>query len=361
MRNQIAMAGRLGPPRRDDQLGQHGRVGRRRGGARGRRDRRPADLARAPRQRGVREPASCPRSRARSACSSSTRRTASRDWGHDFRPDYRRIGADPAQRSRRRSRSSPRRRPPTTGSSRTSPSSSGEGVADHPRPAGTGRRSGSTRSRSPTRPSGWRGSPTVPAEPARQRHRLLPDRRRHAAGRHLAALAGHRRPCLQRGALDRGARGARGRADRRRDEGARRDGRARDGLRQAGPRLRRPLPAAGLGRSPTTSRSGRAGRAVDSRLRASSSSGREDDEIAEYFIQTAFPPTVNMEEILETLEAAGRLDVGGRARSRRSTCRRAGSSRRSSCSRSTARWRATAAATRGRPSRGRRTRRASSG
>ena len=43
----------------------------------------------------------------------------------------------------------------------------------------------------------------------------------------------------------------------------------------------------------------------------------------------------------------------------RSTCRRAGSSRRSSCSRSTARWRATAAATRGRPSRGRRTRRGS--
>ena len=49
---------------------------------------------------------------------------------------------------------------------------------------------------------------------------------------------------------------------------------------------------------------GRAGRAVDSAW-GILLSGREDDEIAEYFIQTAFPPTVNMQGILETLEAAG--------------------------------------------------------
>ena len=56
---------------------------------------------------------------------------------------------------------------------------------------------------------------------------------------------------------------------------------------------------------------GRAGRAVDSAY-GILLSGREDDEIAEYFIRTAFPPTVNMQGILEALEAAGRLDVGGR-------------------------------------------------
>ncbi len=50
---------------------------------------------------------------------------------------------------------------------------------------------------------------------------------------------------------------------------------------------------------------GRAGRAVDSAW-GILLAGREDDRIAEYFIQTAFPPTVNMEGILETLEAAGR-------------------------------------------------------
>ena len=49
---------------------------------------------------------------------------------------------------------------------------------------------------------------------------------------------------------------------------------------------------------------GRAGRAVDSAW-GILLAGREDDQIAEYFIQTAFPPTVNMEGILETLEAAG--------------------------------------------------------
>jgi ATP-dependent DNA helicase RecQ len=50
---------------------------------------------------------------------------------------------------------------------------------------------------------------------------------------------------------------------------------------------------------------GRAGRAVDSAY-GILLAGREDDQIAEYFIRTAFPPTVNMEQILETLEAAGR-------------------------------------------------------
>ena len=45
------------------------------------------------------------------------------DWGHDFRPDYRRIRTLLADPARRTSRCSPPPRPPTPGSPRTSPSS----------------------------------------------------------------------------------------------------------------------------------------------------------------------------------------------------------------------------------------------
>ena len=76
----------------DDQLRQRRRVARDRGTPRPRRDRRPPDLPGAARERGLREPGPAGDPAARSACSSSTRPTASRDWGHDFRPDYRRIG-----------------------------------------------------------------------------------------------------------------------------------------------------------------------------------------------------------------------------------------------------------------------------
>ena len=50
---------------------------------------------------------------------------------------------------------------------------------------------------------------------------------------------------------------------------------------------------------------GRAGRALD-RAYGILLSGREDDEIAEYFIRTAFPPAAHMEEILDALEAFDR-------------------------------------------------------
>src|SRR3954467_10402973 len=48
---------------------------------------------------------------------------------------------------------------------------------------------------------------------------------------------------------------------------------------------------------------GRAGRAVDSAYGVLLS-GREDDDIAEWFMRTAFPPTVHMHEILAALEGA---------------------------------------------------------
>ena len=48
---------------------------------------------------------------------------------------------------------------------------------------------------------------------------------------------------------------------------------------------------------------GRAGRAVD-RAYGVLLAGREDDDIAEYFMKNAFPPTVHMHEILEALEGS---------------------------------------------------------
>ncbi|HEU5204560.1 MAG TPA: RecQ family ATP-dependent DNA helicase [Candidatus Limnocylindrales bacterium] len=53
---------------------------------------------------------------------------------------------------------------------------------------------------------------------------------------------------------------------------------------------------------------GRAGRAVE-RSYGILLSGREDDEIADYFLRTAFPPTVRMREILDVLEAVDDLTV----------------------------------------------------
>jgi ATP-dependent DNA helicase RecQ len=49
---------------------------------------------------------------------------------------------------------------------------------------------------------------------------------------------------------------------------------------------------------------GRAGRAVD-RAYGILLSGREDDEIADYFLRTAFPPAARMRELLGVLEMAG--------------------------------------------------------
>jgi len=55
---------------------------------------------------------------------------------------------------------------------------------------------------------------------------------------------------------------------------------------------------------------GRAGRGVD-RAHGILLSGREDDEIADFFIRNAFPPTVNMHEILAALEGRPSMTIGG--------------------------------------------------
>ena len=55
---------------------------------------------------------------------------------------------------------------------------------------------------------------------------------------------------------------------------------------------------------------GRAGRGVD-RAHGILLSGREDDDIADFFIRNAFPPTVNMHEILAALEGRPSMTIGG--------------------------------------------------
>ena len=200
----------------------------------------------------------------------------------------------------------------------------------------------------------------APPGHARQRHRLLPDGRRHAARRRLApAPQRHRRPRLQRRPGDGGARGARG--------GAARRTRSR--------RWSRPSPSAWASTSPTSASSsttsGRARRSpTTSRSAApdgpssartgSSCRAARTTRSPSTSSRTAFPPTVHMQEILAALEG-GRLDDARRRSRARSTCRTGRSSRRSSCSRSTAPSRATAAATSGRRCRGSRTRSGSRG
>ncbi|MEA2608263.1 MAG: ATP-dependent helicase RecQ [Chloroflexota bacterium] len=55
---------------------------------------------------------------------------------------------------------------------------------------------------------------------------------------------------------------------------------------------------------------GRAGRAVDHAYGVLLS-GREDDEIAEFFMDSAFPPTANMNEILDALDRVESMTIGG--------------------------------------------------
>ena len=166
------------------------------------------------------------------------------DWGHEFVPDYRRIG-------RLLPSLGPRRARPRDDGHRQRPGRRGRRRAarrrrvGHPRAARA--RHAPPRRDPAARPGrAPRMARGAPARDAGRGHRLLPHGRRHAAGRRLAPRPGHRRPAVQRRHRARGARGARAGPAREPAQGPRRDGRPRDGLRQAGPRLRRPLPAPGL-------------------------------------------------------------------------------------------------------------------
>ena len=113
------------------------------------------------------------------------------DWGHDFRPDYRRIRDLLARAARPASRCWPPPRPPTPGWSPTSPSSwrAGGHEVFTLRGAAGARLAAARRPRPRRPPAAARLARRAPRRPARQRHRLLPDRR---GGR------GRRRACCAR-------------------------------------------------------------------------------------------------------------------------------------------------------------------
>ena len=237
-------------PRAHDQLDQPRRVGRGARAARRRRGRPAADQPRAAEQPALPRGDAAAVRRARRAASSSTRRTASRDWGHDFRPDYRRSRDMLAAAARRASPCSARPRPPTTAWSADveeqlgggTPVKTYRGPLGRVEPALRGRRAARAR---PTGWPGWRrGCRSCRARGSSTRS---PSATPSVVAEWLTAPRDPGRG-LQRRGRDRAARRGRGPAAAQRAQGGRGDERARHGLRQARPRLRRALPGAGLGR-----------------------------------------------------------------------------------------------------------------
>ena len=230
------------------------------------------------------------------------------DWGHEFVPDYRRIG-----------RLLPSLGPdvPVLGTTATANDRVVEDVA---KPAGR-RRGRDPRAARPghaapgrdpaARPGGAaRLARGAPAGDARRRHRLLPHGRRHAAGRRLAARAAASTPA-------RTARTSPPRSARRSSRTCSRTGsrrwwrRWRSGWASTSRTSASSSTTSGPG-SPIAyyQQVGRAGRAVE-RAYGILLSGREDDAIAEYFMSTAFPPAARMQDILAALEKVDSATIRG--------------------------------------------------
>ena len=171
------------------------------------------------------------------------------DWGHDFRPDYRRLaemlerlpagvgGAvydGDGQRSGRGGRRGAAR---GRACGRAQDLSRAAGAVE---PAAGGRRP--ARPRGPARVAGH-----VAAAAGGLGDRLHADQARRRPRRRVADRARHPRGGVQRRGRDRPAGRRRGAPAGQRPQGGRRHQRAGHGLRQARPRLRRALPGAGLG------------------------------------------------------------------------------------------------------------------
>ena len=170
------------------------------------------------------------------------------DWGHDFRPDYRRL------------EEMLERLPDGVSVLCTTATANDRVVADveeQLRVDGAGLRTyrgplGRTSLRFevvelPGQADRLAWLATWLPAAARLGDRLHAHQARRRAGRRLAERAGDRRRGVQRRDRERAARGGRGAAALERAEGGGRHQRAGDGLRQAGPRLRRALPGARLG------------------------------------------------------------------------------------------------------------------
>ena len=161
------------------------------------------------------------------------------DWGHDFRPDYRRIRSLLAGLPE----GTPVLATTATANARVTADVAEQlGSATAPSccaAASTATACGSACSSCPRPPTAGRGSPTT-STTAGLGHRLHPDRRRGRGGHRLPALARPQGRRLLRQDRRRRAPGRRGRPAGQPGQGARRDLRARHGVRQARPRLRHP-------------------------------------------------------------------------------------------------------------------------